>query len=1832
MSLSYRAFKWFTTEKLKEILNNSGMLYTGHKISEISLSDNFLFNIKNIIERGDTLFNRVLVKFEDQQSQNYLLIGPMVDGVFIINGSLLMFQNELKDEQGVYFIKKVGKGRESVDKGKNIKGTDEKESASKIYYEAKIVSDDFRVIKIEKRKGSNKVKIGEKEVDLSRKEAITEEIKKRINNLYFSEKTLQKINSIFGFNNIKSNSLAERHLESILSILKTEDEKFFKEENPSDISTKRIFHFGCFLENSVREFLKEKKTQFYGKDNVLIIFYLISYLNDKIFESFFEKERTAFTFLFPLNPLDTISGTFHIQRYYGKIQEQLSKEYRNLSEDSKGILCPYETPESKLIGLSLHLLPDVEIDYNNHKLVPSHDNKILGIGASLIPFVNFNDGVRISMASKNMKQALPLKNPETPYIKTGLESKIHEFITTELKDKYFEDFFDNNSQEFHYGMNALVAYMPFNGYNFNDAIVISESFSKRCTVLKNNEYKEKVNSTLFEIQETEKVKRKDYIRKGDVLWKVIYKLSSYPCKEEKAQDDGEIINFEKFSDSLVESIYIQTKKRHILQIGDKLMNRHANKGVIGRIVKDEEMPCLPDGTPIDVILNPMGIITRMNIGQLLETHFGFVHWFYNRYRDSDFIEKKKIEEFIKKYSEVGSIFKLSEHEISELSDNLKLISDYLKRKDPRYPNANTPPGTIFLKNGKNGEYFKYPVVVGSQYIMVLNHLSEDKIWARGFPEWENSYDRVTGQPLSGKAINGGQRIGEMEVWCLLAHRAFSILTEIFAMDNLFNRKQIKSGVLKNVYVGNTFKAFCYYLKGLLLDSSSGVDTEFILKNGEKTNDLSKEISAADIEKIKFTPLSIDKIQTSITGSVTNFSGAIYKCSGSPHIEGRYVFFISERPLKYLRSDNIQNRNGLIICTKCRSIVEVNKSAKEFHLICKCPVSTILVERKDNLLCREHNETIHIFDAYPSAYNILFSPKNFRDERHSMAKIGNRIPVIPPVYRAEYQDRIFFESIGKNDITQAYRQQEESYIRKKFTELLQPKEGFLREKLLKRIVNMSARAVIVPDPELESVDECSLPFKILEQFFEDQVNVWKHEYKEEVLDQGQLDTKIKSRLLEHINNTKFILIRQPSLHKFNVLAFKCTKIREDNVIGINPLVCDGYNADFDGDQMAVFMPITYEAQKELDRMLPSKNIYSFSGRYMFHLAQDMVIGFEDAVKNEMQEVIKRLSPIVNKKKLEEILKDNVIKATDKIKNILDTISGDEEKCEAAQKIMQIGFEFATKYPVSFSYFDLYKLKKELTEQLSKKYDLNKIKDEEKIKELESEVEKYIDKNSVNPVLKFIATGSRGKPENVRQMCLFKGKVRQQRSGDSSKFFIETPFVKGLNEDELFNMAYLSRDNLADKKLTVAKAGDITRNLVEALYEVKIVNGSCDCADKDRGIENCKMDRNNICEKCFKKELDKADSKLKKCFPDDLSDFPIGILTAQTIGERVTQLSMQAYHTGKRGIDIDDMEEFLKGNEKSSRILNEDPYKQINYAPFFEILARKCGKKKETSDWRLKKSIKKVAEDISTRDILSVITYQKGVKILEKTFKKNKEIEVDFSTLKSKLILNKLIEKKEKVELKARDSQEYLLEQNNLDIGEHEVDVWDEFRGADEPLYFKFHIYKRLKKQPTLIMRDDAITWINLNLEDRQDVKYIFEAGLDVFYNTKNKRKNELVPPSSSFTQFKENAIIQDNFVHKRFEEFYKKGRKDEYDKESIRKKLFEVLVQEIKEFEKGRNGYSTFDLVEKVFGIEKDDSKRKIIENILKEVSIPAKGKNRKMEWNKNEEVYKNMLRRLIDEW
>jgi DNA-directed RNA polymerase subunit beta len=231
-------------------------------------------------------------------------------------------------------------------------------------------------------------------------------------------------------------------------------------------------------------------------------------------------------------------------------------------------------------------------------------------------------------------------------------------------------------------------------------------------------------------------------------------------------------------------VYIAMKRK--IQVGDKIAGRHGNKGVISIVVPEEDMPYLPDGTPVDIILNPLGVPSRMNVGQVLETHLGWA--------------AKELDMYVSTPVFEGA----SESEIKELLQEAHL----------------PPSGSITLYDGKTGRPFQKPVTIGYMYIMKLHHLVEDKIHARSI----GPYSLVTQQPLGGKAQFGGQRLGEMEVWALEAYGAAHTLQEFLTVksDDVTGRARVYEAIVKgdaNLEPGvpESFHVLIKELQSLVLD-------------------------------------------------------------------------------------------------------------------------------------------------------------------------------------------------------------------------------------------------------------------------------------------------------------------------------------------------------------------------------------------------------------------------------------------------------------------------------------------------------------------------------------------------------------------------------------------------------------------------------------------------------------------------------------------------------------------------------------------------------------------------------------------------------------------------------------------------------------------------------------------------------------------------------------------------------------------------------------------------------------------------------------------------------
>ncbi len=559
-------------------------------------------------------------------------------------------------------------------------------------------------------------------------------------------------------------------------------------------------------------------------------------------------------------------------------------------------------------------------------------NQIVSIATSLIPFLEHDDAVRALMGTNMQRQAVSLIKPEAPVVGTGVEAKAaidsgqvivakedgevsmvdschievtnkdgvvtqynlnkfarsntstsmnqHPIVDKGEKIKRGQALADGAATdhgELALGRNVLVAYMTWDGGNYEDAILISERVVKGdfYTSISIEDYSIDVRDTKLgpevitrDIPNVSEEKLKDLDREGivriganvssgDILvGKITPKGETELSAEEKllraifgekAKDvrdtslylkhgeRGKVIDVKIFSrdkgDKLpagvIKTIQVTIAQLRKIQVGDKMAGRHGNKGVISRVVPEADMPFLADGTPVDVILNPLGVISRMNLGQLLETHLGLAA------------------------RTLG--IKVASPALNGVPE--EIIREQLKKAG--WPEG----GKIQLYDGRTGQPFANKSTVGVSYILKLNHLVEDKIHQRSI----GPYSLVTQQPLGGKAQFGGQRLGEMEVWALEAYGASNTLQEMITIksDDVPGRSKayeaiIKGEPIRRLNIPESFNVLVRELKGL------GLEVELIGQRERKVEDVDSETREILEEEA---PIIIDAVASPETDAV-----------------------------------------------------------------------------------------------------------------------------------------------------------------------------------------------------------------------------------------------------------------------------------------------------------------------------------------------------------------------------------------------------------------------------------------------------------------------------------------------------------------------------------------------------------------------------------------------------------------------------------------------------------------------------------------------------------------------------------------------------------------------------------------------------------------------------------------------------------------------------------------------------------------------------------------------------------------------------------------------------
>jgi DNA-directed RNA polymerase subunit beta len=568
-------------------------------------------------------------------------------------------------------------------------------------------------------------------------------------------------------------------------------------------------------------------------------------------------------------------------------------------------------------------------------------SQIVSVATALIPFLEHNDANRALMGANMQRQAVPLMIPQAPLVGTGVEYRaaidtgdvvmsrtdgavidvdaekivvegkgtreeynltkfmrsnqgtlIHQKPIVKLGDKVAKgtvlaDGSSTDGGELALGANLLVAFMPFEGYNFEDAIVLSERLVKddvlssihiheyeidaRSTKLGDEEITRDIpnrsEESLANLDERGVVRIGAEVGSGDLLvGKVTPKGETELTAEEKLiraifkekarevrdtslkvphGEGGKVMGVKTFSrdagDDLPpgvnELVRVFVAKKRKISEGDKLAGRHGNKGVISKIVPEEDMPFLEDGRPVDVVLNPLGVPSRMNIGQILETHLGWAaaHGVFAQSDAPIGVNPRAPINAPKPHPVATPVFDgATETDVDEALVRWAETTDspIKMNVDHSRPAGRKASGKVQLYNGKTGAPFEQKVTVGYMYILKLLHLVDDKIHARS----TGPYSLVTQQPLGGKAQFGGQRFGEMEVWALEAYGAAYTLQEMLTIksDDTIGRVKAYEAIVKGENIAEpsipeSFKVLLKEMQSLALDvhvqSFDGRDVE-----------------------------------------------------------------------------------------------------------------------------------------------------------------------------------------------------------------------------------------------------------------------------------------------------------------------------------------------------------------------------------------------------------------------------------------------------------------------------------------------------------------------------------------------------------------------------------------------------------------------------------------------------------------------------------------------------------------------------------------------------------------------------------------------------------------------------------------------------------------------------------------------------------------------------------------------------------------------------------------------------------------------------------------------
>lgn len=832
------------------------------------------------------------------------------------------------------------------------------------------------------------------------------------------------------------------------------------------------------------------------------------------------------------------------------------------------------------------------------RYTPVHPSQTLGASSSLIPFLSNDDANRALMATNMQKQAVPLLAAEAPLVRTGMERQVAEDSGAHVRATadgavvgVTADFIavrETASDSVHayslsgyagsatgtcwrqravvregdtvtagqtigagpcwddgalaLGRNLLVGYMSWEGSNFEDSLVISDRLVREdlFTSIKVRQYTAAITADaamaealggnhLHEEQRTHLspnglALEGSRVEGGDVL---IAKVSAAGGGETDASvrlpagQRGTVTKVEHYAatrgDALEEGIAelarITVAVRRPLNMGDKLANRHGGKGIVGRIVPEDQMPVLPDGRILDLVASPLGVPSRMNLGQLLETHLGLA------------AEKLNCTVITPGFG-------------GGLTED---VQDLLA--EAGLPRS----GMLRLRDGRTGHWFEQETAVGYHYYMKLNHMAEDKLRAR--------HGGASSAPDDGG--HRGMHVGIMETWALQAYGAGYILQEMQTCksDDEEARRGTYEALLSGAglpapTVSESVKRLVLQLRGLCLDLC------FLDADGQQLDILAEGASVDEAASISLRVADADTVRGWSAGPVAE-KGEAEARARSDHEAGEIRHLELTVPVAHPWRDLLENE-----------------------------------PRDDGSFGIEEVTLLPVLTGSLSSGRSL-------DDQYAAVQEANEAAKEQGAGTAEAEalQGAVTALLGDDGLTRH----------------LLGKRGWFASAMSGKAVDYSGRAVVAPGPTLD-YDQCGLPRAIARALFEPFVvgaliRAGDAGTAAEALDLLRADDPRAAAYLEQVAAEKLILLhRAPVLHRLGIQAFRPVLIDEE-VIRIHPLCLGPFNADFDGDELDVFLPLSVQAQAEARAMLPSASQMSpASFEYIRGPQQDMVLGW------------------------------------------------------------------------------------------------------------------------------------------------------------------------------------------------------------------------------------------------------------------------------------------------------------------------------------------------------------------------------------------------------------------------------------------------------------------------------------------------------------------------------------------------------------------------------------------------------------------------------------------------